>query len=132
MGGIVFNADPVQQTAAGDWLMRARDHTGRTAAGTMVLIKQAEILEMASAEMPAGTPLIAPVNHPGSLDALENAMAAERKTIPAPSEIIGQLNARATADRAEVTKPPGRPTQPRTTGLIHKPPQQRPQWGQRT
>lgn len=99
MFGATFNADPIKDNGDGTWQMRSRAHTGRTAPGTVITVKQSEIEEMAAAEAPAGT------NAPG-LAALEFGMAAERKTIPTPQELIAQHRAAATA---KTDPPAGRP-----------------------
>lgn len=93
-GGITLNADPVKELPSGDWLMTARDHTGRTSPGTTILVKQSEILEMAAAEKPG------PLSPTSGLADLEAAMAEELKTLKPASQII-----------AEVTKATGPPPQ---------------------
>lgn len=111
-GGKEITADPVEQTKAGDYLMRARLHTARTSAGTLILVKQSEIIEMAAAETPGNAPMPADLeDKAGSLGALEAAMAAELKTLPSPSELI----AKHQQNIAEGKTPPGRPIQPRVT-----------------
>lgn len=125
VGGFVINADPVKQTPGGDYLMRSRDHSGRTSPGTMVLVKASEIIEMAAAEAPADES--APLNSAGSLSELETAMAAEREKLPTPASLIAQHR-----EDTGVKTPPGRPTQPRMTGPATRPKSPPPkQWGQR-
>ncbi len=102
--GQTFTADPVQQTAAGDWLMRSREHTGRLSAGSMFLVKPEEIVEMTVAETPLG-----PIDRSKGLAALEKAMAAELESMPRAADLIKQHQ----ANLAEATKPPGRPMWPR-------------------
>jgi hypothetical protein len=103
--GATVTADPVEQTPAGDWLMRVKQHTSRTAPGTVVLVKKSEIVEMAAAEMPVTSSDLAPADPGGSLAELEAGMATERKTLPTFTEIHA-----ANQDKAAVSVSP-HPTQ---------------------
>lgn len=103
-------AEPVEQTAAGDFLMRARHHGPRTAPGTLILVKPSEVIEMAAAEMPGNAPIPADlVDHGGSLDAMEKAMAEELKNHPSPADLIAQHQ----EDSREGKTMPDRPIPPR-------------------
>ena len=113
--GATFNADVIKDNGDGTWTMRSRAHTGRTSPGTLFTAKHSEIIEMAAAEQPAvpnspvGTP-ISTVAIQAKIDtglaALEAGMAAERKTLPTPAELIAAIRAKNTSPTAT---PPGRP-----------------------
>jgi hypothetical protein len=83
--GTIFNADPIEELPNGDWRMRARSHTGRTAPGTEFVAKQSEIVEMAAAEKPADG-----ADHADGLGTLETGMAEERKTLPTVQDLIAK------------------------------------------
>lgn len=105
MGGFTFQADVIEQTLAGDWLVRARQHTGRTSPGTTVLVKDSEIT-MAPGEKPVTAtdlnPVLGPAAPSAGLADLEAAMAEERKTLPPVTELL-----------KGVKTVPDRPTTPR-------------------
>jgi hypothetical protein len=52
VAGTTVYADPIEQLDNGDWLMRSRGHSPRFSIGDIIRIKPAEIIEIASAEMP--------------------------------------------------------------------------------
>lgn len=80
--GTEFTATPVEQLPNGDWRMMAREHTGRTAPGTIVVVKQTEIVPgTMSADDAAPDPA-------AGLAALDAAMAKEREALPSPAELI--------------------------------------------
>ncbi len=139
MFGQEFTADLITDLGNGLWHAIARSHTGRTGPGTMITVKQSEILEAAAAEMPpkrlpAGTSLatgftivedsplktiqstspLAPASPLSSdksagLSDLEAAMETERKTLPSPADLIVQHRQNLRQQQA-VSVPPG-PTQ---------------------
>ena len=115
MFGQEFIADLIEDLGNGSWKAIARAHTGRTGPGTVITVKQSEILEAAAAEMPT-TPPISP-SEPASpsssensagLKDLEAAMETERETLPSPADLIAQHRA-----SLKVSVPSG-PTQPLT------------------
>lgn len=82
--GSTYNAEPVKPLEGGDWLMTMLEHGPRFAIGTLVRVKQSEIIEMAAAEMPA-TPA-------QSAASLQQAMDEERKTLPTVEQLIARRN----------------------------------------
>lgn len=49
--GAEFTATPIRQINATTWLMRAEAHTSRCSPGSEIMVKVAEIVEMAAAEI---------------------------------------------------------------------------------
>lgn len=98
-GGIELNAEPIRQIDTDTWEMRAMQHTGRTAPGTIITVSVSknEILSMAAAEMPPSAVV-------QSATDLEVGMAKERETLPSPAALIAQ--ARADKTSAPNTMPP--------------------------
>lgn len=86
--GSSFIAEPKEQLENGDWLMVAKEHGPRCSPGTIIRVKQNEIVEMAAAEMP---------DTATSQAALDKALAEERKTITPVAELL----AVAARERAE-------------------------------
>lgn len=106
--GSQFLAAPIKKLASGDWLMTSLAHTARSAPGTTILVKEGEILNPQNLTAPVAPNVIGDAG----LAAVEKAMAQERENLPTPAELIAQHR----ANLAEGKTPPGRPTQPRTTG----------------
>lgn len=77
MFGTEFAADVVRDNGDGTYLLRSRAHTARTAVGTQFTAKAGEV-SLESGELP---------NDDGR-QTLDAAMAAERKTLATPAEII--------------------------------------------
>jgi hypothetical protein len=99
--GTEMYADVVRDNGDGTYLMMARSHSARTVAGTQITVKKTEIIEMAAAEQPPTA---------DGQAALEAAMAAERKTLPSPAEIMATNREAAAKSAATVsTNPPQRP-----------------------
>lgn len=76
--GTDFYAEPLEELPGGKWKMRAKSHHPRCSPGTVIIVAQDEILEMAAAEAPPTAE---------SSAALEAAMAEERKMLPTFAEI---------------------------------------------
>lgn len=129
MFGTEFTAEVLKDNGDGTFLMKAKQHTARTAVGTQFTATRKEITEMAAAEMP-GTDRIkslpgidtmwvdAPdggtvaVSGDSGQSALDAAMADERKTIATPAEIIAAYRKDkgiepAPAPTTGVSVPPG-------------------------
>jgi len=117
--GTEFAADLIENLGNGTWRARARTDTGRTAPGTVITVKQSEILEAAAAEMPiGGAPPPELTTTPStsiSLNDLETAMAKERETLPSPADLIAQhrenLQQAVSVPAGPTQRPPRRPTQ---------------------
>lgn len=86
-GGSVYSAEPIEQLPNGNWRMKALEHGPRFSVGTILEMKQNEIIEIAAAEMPP--------DPAASAAALERAMAEERKTLPSVGELLVQKAAPA-------------------------------------
>jgi hypothetical protein len=117
MGGHTFRADPVEQTKAGDWLMRSQEHTGRLSIGSLVLITPGEVVEMFAWEIPGSVEQlehgigqeVAKLDPKAGLPQLEKALAEELKTLRPAAEILAEHRANLAAEKAEATKQPERP-----------------------
>lgn len=115
MFGTTFPAAPVKQLPSGDWQMMALAHTGRTAPGTTIFVKESEVLDPQN--LTAASPSPETIGAAG-LAAVEKAMAEERKTLPTPAELIAQHQANL-AEGKTSTPGPMRPRmgpRPQTTG----------------
>jgi hypothetical protein len=108
MFGTEFLADLIEDLGNGTWKAVARAHTGRTAPGTQITVKQSEIVEASAAEMPPSSS-----EQSDGRNELEAAMETERKTLPSPVDLIAQHRENLKEQQA-VSVPPG-PT-PRPTG----------------
>lgn len=122
--GAEFTADLIENLGNGLWKAVARSHTGRTAPGTTITVKQSEILEASADEMPADPTGQIPASpsapaSPSSsatstgLAELETAMAKERETLPSPADLIAQHreNLKVSPEKA-VSVPPGPTSRP--------------------
>jgi hypothetical protein len=97
--GQEFRAEPIECRQDGSWKMRALEHTPRTFPGTIIEVRQSEIIEMAAAEAPD-------VSREKGLAELEAAMAEERKTLPTYAELVAKARKDGTIPRP---KPPDDP-----------------------
>lgn len=78
-----FGAVPVQQLSNGDWLMRTLESGARFTVGTMIQVKEADIVK--------GTLYEDTKADPGARAAeLEAALAEERKGLPTVAELLAK------------------------------------------
>lgn len=77
--GKEYIGDPVSQQDDG-WHFQMHQHGPRWAAGAVIHVKQAEIVEMAAAELP--------MLRDAGLAALDHDMAAGRETLPTVQDLL--------------------------------------------
>jgi hypothetical protein len=94
LDGVTFIATPLRELDDGDWLMEARQHGPRWTIGTPLRIRASDILEMASAEMPADD----------GQAALNKALAEERARIPDPRTYLQGIKTHPDAGRKDDSK----------------------------
>lgn len=108
--GREFLAKPISQNPDGSWLMESMQHTARLAVGTRFIAQPGEVVE---GSMPAaGQPDTTAAPADNGQAALDAAMAAERKTLASPADLIAQFQASKKGDAGAV--PPGPTVAPST------------------
>lgn len=76
--GSVYTAKPVKQLNNGDWLMRSMEAGPRFTVGTMIQVKDADVVTLDDSE----------ANPAARAAELEAAMAEERKTLQTVKELL--------------------------------------------